>query len=484
MSFWNLSDGNTATETTGTMEMGGGDIPPIPPIPANTELLAAIDEAKMDSYEDDSFISLRWSVMAPEEYKNRKIFQKVRVFDNDAQKADKAKRMLMAIDHNCGGKLAASGEAPDDSNMQMSLIAKPMMIKVQIWEMNDKKGNWVSSVAARKTAQTPAPTMTAAPVASVNPSDDVPFQAITKRRLHRAQQKKESKQMEQRSPEWFKARKNKITGSVVGAILGQSPFMKPADVMRNMVREYHGLPREFAGNVATDYGTANEQTATIALEMFHLSAPVVETGFHVHPDLEWLGASPDGLLREDGIVEIKCPYGQRDKNPPVFKSLLEMPHYYAQTQIEMFCTGRKWVAFYQWSPNGDKYEEFYLDQKWLDDNIPKLKAFYDSYLIEREMPNAQRYLEPKHKETTDKLVVDLVDEFSEISDQIKALEIAKKDLLKEIIERCGERQSEINGHKLTKVERKGSIDYSKVPVLKDIDLEQYRKEPTTYWSLK
>lgn len=289
--------------------------------------------------------------------------------------------------------------------------------------------------------------------------------------------------MEQRSPEWFKARQNKITGSVVGAILGQSPFMKPADVMRNMVREYHGYEREFKSNVATDYGTANEQTATTALEMFHLTAPVVETGFHVHPDLEWLGASPDGLLREDGLVEIKCPYGQRDKNPPVFKPLLEMPHYYAQTQIEMFCTGRKWVVFYQWSPNGDKYEEHLLNQEWLDENIPKLKAFYDSYLIEREMPNAQRYLEPKHKETTDKLVVDLVDEFSEISDQIKALEITKKDLLKEIIERCGERQSEISGHKLTKVERKGSVDYSKIPALKDIDLEQYRKPSSEYWKL-
>lgn len=172
MSFWNLSDGNTATETTGSMEMGGGDIAPIP---ANTELLAAIDEAKMDSYEDDSYISLRWSVMAPEEFKNRKIFHKVRVFDANPQKADKAKRMLMAIDHNCGGKLASSGQAPDDLNMQMALIAKPMMVKVQVWEMNDKTGNWISSVAARNAGQAPTPAMTQAPVAEANIDDDIPF---------------------------------------------------------------------------------------------------------------------------------------------------------------------------------------------------------------------------------------------------------------------------------------------------------------------
>lgn len=170
MSFWNLSDGNNAAQTNGNMDMGGGNIEPIP---NNTELLAAIDEAKMDSYEDDNYISLRWNVLAPEEYKNRKIFQKVRVFDANPQKADKAKRMLMAIDHNCGGKLAAGGEAPSDYNMNASLVAKPMNVKVQIWEINDKSGNWISSVAARNAA--PQPTMTAAPQAAPQDmSDDIP----------------------------------------------------------------------------------------------------------------------------------------------------------------------------------------------------------------------------------------------------------------------------------------------------------------------
>ena len=290
--------------------------------------------------------------------------------------------------------------------------------------------------------------------------------------------------IEQRSPVWFQARREKITGSVAGAILGLSPFMKPIDVMRNMVREYHGAERDFRGNIATEYGTANEQTATTHLEMFHLDQPVVETGFHIHSEHEWLGASPDGLLGLDGLVEIKCPFGQRDKNPPVFKSLLEIPHYYAQVQIEMACTGRKWCMFYQWGTHGDAIEEHAFSQVWFDENLPKLEAFYDSYLIERELPNAQRYLDPKHKENDDVLVSDLANQFIDISDQIKALETAKKDILKEIIERCGERQTEINGKKLTKVERKGSIDYAKVPQLKDIDLEQYRKKPSEYWSFK
>ena len=89
------------------------------------------------------------------------------------QKADKAKRMLMAIDHNCGGKLAASGEAPADHNMPAALCAKPMMVKVQVWEINDKKGNWISSVAARDSGPQrveQAPTMDANAK-----GDDIPF---------------------------------------------------------------------------------------------------------------------------------------------------------------------------------------------------------------------------------------------------------------------------------------------------------------------
>lgn len=294
----------------------------------------------------------------------------------------------------------------------------------------------------------------------------------------------DAKLIEQRSPEWFKARSGKLTGSQVGAALGLNPYKKPSDLMREMVRSHHGLESEFISNVATEWGTANEQSATNQFEMFHSSVPVVETGFHVHPEHDWLGASPDGLLGDKGLIEIKCPYGQRKNEVPTFKPLAEQAHYQAQVQIEMFCTGREFCEFYQWAPNGDMLETEHSSDQWIFENLPKLQAFYDSFLIEREMPNAARYLEAEHLEQTDQTITDLVTRFSSISDQIKALDTEKKDLLAEIVERCGERQSEINGHKLTKIERKGSIDYKKVPELKGVDLEQYRKNSSEYWSLK
>ncbi len=150
MSFWNLGD----TPVDGKFETGGGDMEPIP---AKTQVLAAPDEAKWDEYEGDRYISLRWSIMAPAEYKNRKIFQKIRVESPDEKKAEKAKRMLAAIDANAGGKLVKSGKEPDDKALTMSLVNKPMVLMLQVWELTtesgDKKsGNWISAVSPRQGA--------------------------------------------------------------------------------------------------------------------------------------------------------------------------------------------------------------------------------------------------------------------------------------------------------------------------------------------
>lgn len=170
MGFFDLSDGKNATEGDGTFDSNTS----MEPMPDNTELLAMIDEAKWDEYEGDQYISLRWSVMAPEEYKNRKVFQKVRVFETDSAKSDKAKRMLGAIDKNAGGKLAASGAAPTDESMTGALCHKPMMVKVRVWEINDKKGNFISSVAPRGAG---APHASAQPAAAPaqGADDDIPF---------------------------------------------------------------------------------------------------------------------------------------------------------------------------------------------------------------------------------------------------------------------------------------------------------------------
>ena len=63
--------------------------------------------------------------------------------------------------------------------------------------------------------------------------------------------------VKQRSPEWFKARIGRLTGSNIGAALGLTPWKTPDDLIRQMVREYHGAEPEFVGNAATECCTAH-----------------------------------------------------------------------------------------------------------------------------------------------------------------------------------------------------------------------------------
>jgi len=286
--------------------------------------------------------------------------------------------------------------------------------------------------------------------------------------------------MEQRSKEWFQARKSKVTGSMVGSVLGINPWATPEDAMRTMVRSHFGAESEFTGNIATEYGTAQEPNALIDYEMVS-GKDVQEVGFIVHPEHEWLGASPDGITDETGILEIKCPFGKRHDVDPDFKSALDQPHYYAQVQIEMYCTGLKWAHFYQWSAYNDRMEYIELDQHWLNENMPKLKAFYDQFLIECKDP--EKYLAPLVKSVkADNLAAAYNTAKAHLELAKQAVETAKNDL----IALADGNKCNISGLLVSPVEKKGSVSYAKAikDLLPGADLEPYRGKSTSYWLVK
>lgn len=280
---------------------------------------------------------------------------------------------------------------------------------------------------------------------------------------------------EQRSKQWFEDRKYRVTGSKIGAILGLSPFAGPKDVMRDMVRDYHGAEKEFKGNVATEHGTINEPNALKDYEM-ETGNEVVEAYFEVHPDFDWLGASPDGYLGEEGLLEIKCPYGKRHSKDDDFKSLSEQPHYYGQIQIQLLCTGRKWCDFYQWSPYGSKLERVNIDPQWIDENMPVLQEFYEEYLEQRKSENAWRYLDGGN----------LVQAYKQAK---AALEVAKDELeeaKQALIDATNGEGGKVGDLNITKAKKKGSISYAKAvgELLPDANLEKYRGKSSEYWVIK
>src|SRR5690554_370973 len=272
-------------------------------------------------------------------------------------------------------------------------------------------------------------------------------------------------QIEQRSKGWHEQRKMRITGSRVGAILGLSPWQKPEQVMREMVRDYHEYPSELVGGTHIDHGVNNEQRALLCF-MRETGLNVEQCGFFEYGDR--MGASPDGLTSDGGVLELKVPYGLR--NGGEFKPLSEQPHYACQVQMEMLSTGRKHAYFAQYrAPKGDPLAPDYVeeailverveaDPTWIDTHLPAINEFYQWYLAELDNPE---HLEPL------RVVIDtpeagaLVSEIDALRARQKEDAEREKELMAALIKLCDGKNALVHRRKLTQVAGRQSVSYAK-----------------------
>lgn len=177
MSFWTLSTGEAAAQEK-EFDMGGGESSPMPD---KTKAVSYVEEAKETEYNGERYYNLKWKV-ATGDHKNRVTFQKLRVFDTDPNKRDKALQMLMAINMNCGGKLHQLESAPTDMDLMTNICNKPMMVEYGVWELDDKSksGNWVRAISSAKGAPASKPATQSKPSQqasepAIDFDDSVPF---------------------------------------------------------------------------------------------------------------------------------------------------------------------------------------------------------------------------------------------------------------------------------------------------------------------
>lgn len=288
--------------------------------------------------------------------------------------------------------------------------------------------------------------------------------------------------MEQRTQEWLDARKGRVTASNAGAILGCAPYRNRHQAMRAMVREALGAESEFTGNVATEWGTANEAGAIIDFEM--------DTGLIVTPAPfvtldDWAGASPDGYVSDGGLIEVKCPFGIRLDNPPVFKPAIEQPHYMAQMQMQMHVTGKPHCHFYQWTMHDQSHEVVQYDADEAGRIMSALAQFYAEYLDELAN-NADEHLRPMRVTVDTPEAHKMVAELDELNEAIELAAQRKKGLIAAMVKMAGGADAFFAGRKLTLTKRQGAISYAKVvkEFLPGLDLEPYRGNATEYWGVK
>ncbi len=192
---------------------------------------------------------------------------------------------------------------------------------------------------------------------------------------------------EQRSADWYAARAGKVTASSLYKVMAKVKTGESAD-RRNyraqlIAERLTGQPQENGfSNAAMQWGTETEPQAR-AMYAFDTNATVQEVGFVDHPTIVGFGASPDGLVGEYGLVEIKCPNTATHldtlRGAPIDRK------YILQMHGQMLCTGRVWCDFASFDPRLPDEMQLHIYRMMLDrDLADEIEAEVQTFLSEVE----------------------------------------------------------------------------------------------------
>lgn len=157
--------------------------------------------------------------------------------------------------------------------------------------------------------------------------------------------------MEQGSEEWFKARAGKVTASRIADVVARTKSGYSSSrtnyCAQLVVELLTGETAPSFTNAAMEWGTATEPQARNAYSA-RTGELVDQVGFFTHPVIAQSGASPDGCVGDEGLVEIKCP-----NTATHIETLLDKApanKYLLQMQWQMACTNRAWCDFVSYNP--------------------------------------------------------------------------------------------------------------------------------------
>ena len=171
----------------------------------------------------------------------------------------------------------------------------------------------------------------------------------------------------QGTEEWLKKRLGKITGSTIHKIMSAKENSSTrSKLLQDLILErLSGSP---AKNIVTGPMARGLELESEARQAYELkNQKVTLTGFIDHPTIKEAGASPDGLIGDDGLIEIKC-LNIKNHNEIVQKKFLPK-QYNLQIQFQLACTKRAWCDFVAYHPESD--QSLYVKRVLPDDELIK-----------------------------------------------------------------------------------------------------------------
>ena len=188
----------------------------------------------------------------------------------------------------------------------------------------------------------------------------------------------------QGSDEWRALRLGKVTASKVADIVAKTKSgysASRANYAAQLIAErLTGTPAESFTNAAMQHGTETEPEARCAYE-FYQGATVEQVAFVPHPKIDQAGCSPDGLVGDDGLVEIKCP--QTATHLETLLGQAVPAKYETQMQFQMACTGRAWCDFVSYDPRMPEPMRLFVKRVPRDQKrIAELESEIAAFLLE------------------------------------------------------------------------------------------------------
>jgi len=180
----------------------------------------------------------------------------------------------------------------------------------------------------------------------------------------------------QGSKEWYAARCGKITASCFGKLAGSSRsgggFSQTAMTYMTQVlaERITGRPQDEINSKHIEHGNKHEPTAR-QLYQWHMAKRqgLKQVGFINHPKLEYCGGSPDCLVGDDGVLEIKCPYTIHTHFANIENDGTGDKDYIWQMQGNLWLTDRKWCDFVSFHPYVPKELQFHVVRCVRDEDV-------------------------------------------------------------------------------------------------------------------
>ena len=190
--------------------------------------------------------------------------------------------------------------------------------------------------------------------------------------------------IEQRTPAWFQARCGSLGASSLHEAAAKTKTgwgASRANLMARIVAErLTGVPQESYVNSAMQHGIDTEPEARSAYCFYH-DVDVEEVGIVFHPRIKGTHASPDGLVGESGLIEIKCPNTATHIDTLFSQAVPDK--YVLQMLWQMTCTGRAWCDFVSYDPRMPEDLRMFVRRVHRDDKrISELEVLVMTFLSE------------------------------------------------------------------------------------------------------